>query len=57
MDACLAFKGECYFLDDGSVNPTSQFVQRCKEILGGAVTKEIVDTFWFWYDNPALLDD
>lgn len=58
MDACLAFKGECYFLDDdGSVNPTSQFVQRCKEIFGAAVTKEIVDTFWFWFDNPALFDD
>jgi hypothetical protein len=55
MDVCLAFKGECYFLDDGSINPTSQFVQRCKEIFGENVTKEIMSTFWFWYDNPMLL--
>lgn len=57
MDVCMTFKGECFFLDDGSINPTSQFMQRCKEIFGKDVTKEIMSTFWFWYDNPALTDD
>ena len=57
MDVCLAFKGECDFLDEDVVNPDSEFIKRCKQIFGDAVTKEIANTFWFWYENPALEND
>jgi hypothetical protein len=57
MDVCLAFKGKCDFLDEDVVNPDSEFIKRCKQIFGGAVAKEIANTFWFWFDNPALEND
>jgi hypothetical protein len=57
MDVCLAFKGKCDFLDEDVVNPDAEFIKRCKAIFGGAVAKEIANTFWFWFDNPALEND
>ena len=57
IDVCLAFKGECDFLDEDVVNPDAEFIKRCKAIFGSDVAKEIANTFWFWYENPALEND
>ena len=38
-------------------NPDAEFIKRCKAIFGSDVAKEIANTFWFWYENPALEND